>query len=135
MRLPSDMRELVVKKLEKLEPMELAAYADTRWHVRNAKPPSTCAAAATSELDSVQGVEELSDTVAAMAVSTKTRGNRNSRGGGRGGRSGGQHTGGDKQPPRRYVCFKHCKWGKKAWGCDDPENCKFSGNGEAGGHQ
>ena len=37
LRLPEDLREQVSKKIKRLDARELAEYADTRWHVRNAK--------------------------------------------------------------------------------------------------
>ena len=37
LRLPEDLREQVSKKIERLDARELAEYADTRWHVWNAK--------------------------------------------------------------------------------------------------
>ena len=37
LRLPEDLREQVSKKIKRLDARELAEYADTCWHVRNAK--------------------------------------------------------------------------------------------------
>ena len=37
LRLPEVLREQVSKKIERLDARELAEYANTRWHVRNAK--------------------------------------------------------------------------------------------------
>jgi len=41
LRLPADIRDAVAKKIEKLPAKELAEYADSRWHVRNSRPPPT----------------------------------------------------------------------------------------------
>jgi len=121
LRLPADMREVVVKKIDRLDAKELAAYADTRWYVRNAKPPTKGHVAVVEAVEQT-AVGDLTDAVAAIST-----GERNQRGGqgGRGGRGG--------QQGKKYVCFKHCKYGSRAYRCDDPKQCKFKGNVEARG--
>lgn len=122
LRLPSDLREQVAKKLDKLEAKELAEYADSRWHVRNSRPPPASTVAAVESAD----VEELAETVAAMSVGG---GGKNSR------RRRPDRKGKDRPPAKAYICQKHCRFGKDAWSCEDPKACTFlQGNGQAGGH-
>ena len=135
-RMPSDIRPMVAKKLDKLSAKELGEYADSLWHVRNAKKGqgSTVAAMPTAEDE----IKELTGAVAAMPAVNRGRGRGGRRGrgsgGGRtskGGRSGGQNAVEDQ---KLYVCLRHCRFGKEAYHCDDPSNCQFSGNEAAGGH-
>jgi len=119
LRLPSDIRDQVAKKIEKLGPKELAEYADSRWHVRNSQPPPTGTVAAVE-------VEALSEAVAAI----QTGGGKNSRRR-RPARQKGGETENRKQ--KAWFCLKHSRFGKEAWSCDDPRNCTYQGNAEAGG--
>jgi len=124
LRLPSDIRDQVAKKIQRLDAKELAEYADNRWHVRNARslPVGTSAAVVPPS----DGVEELTSSVAAISTSDQ--------GAGRGGRRRGGRRPSEKRPNKPYICFNHCKWGKKAWECGDVKNCTFQGNGSAGGN-
>ena len=54
MKLPEDLRDQVAKKIEQLDARQLAEYADTRWHVRNARRPPGKAVAAFSVSDDVE---------------------------------------------------------------------------------
>lgn len=121
LRLPADIRDMVAKKLDKLEAKELAEYADSRWHVRNARPPPSGTVAAVEYGE----VEEILETVAAMSLNTGKAGRR---------KRPVKKTSGDRQPARAYICQKHCRFGKDAWSCDDPKACTFQGNGPAGGN-
>ena len=130
LRMPADIRDQVSKKLEKLNAKELAEYADSRWHVRNSKPPTTCTVAAVKQ----QNIEDLVDAVAALPTGGQKNNQR--RRGGRGGRGGNNSSGGsggERQQAKAYVCMKHCRFGKEAWSCDDTRNCSFQGNAAAGG--
>ncbi len=136
LRLPMDIRDQVAKKMEELEARELAKYADTRWHVRNAKKPAPEAVAALQSAE--EQIEDLTGTVAALTVSGRGRGGPKSRGRGGGGNRGGRggRGGGGGRPAavkNPYICLRHCKFGDSAYHCDDPENCKWTGNGTAGG--
>ena len=122
LRMPADIRDQVAKKMEKLGAKELAEYADTRWHVRNSRPPTTCTVAAVKQAD----VDELAEAVAALPAGGQ-KNNRRRRPNNKGGNSGEKKTG------KAYVCMKHCRFGKEAWSCDDDRNCTFQGNGPAGG--
>ena len=130
-RMPQDIRHLVAKKLDKLPAKELGEYADSVWHVRNAKKHggATVATLQTAE----EAVEELTGAVAAMPAVSKGRGR-----GGKRGRGGGRGRGRGSGPGHvgsgfKYICLRHCKFGKDAYHCDDPEACQFSGNEAAGG--
>ena len=131
LRLPLDIQDQVAKKIEQVEPRELAAYADTRWYVRNAKKPAVAAAVQSAE----EAIEELTGTLAAMPSSGRGKHKRGPRGrgsrGGRGGRGGGaaKQPAGDRSV---YICLRHCQYGDGAFHCDDPSNCKYQGNGAAG---
>lgn len=99
LRLPSDIRDQVAKKLEKLSAKELAEYADSRWHVRNSRPPPVAMTAAVEPAS----IEDLSETVAAMSVGKASRRRR-----------GGKHAGADgRVESKPFVCLRHCKYGKR----------------------
>ena len=121
LKLPSDLREQVAKKLDKMEARELAEYADSRWHARNSRPPPSSAVAAVESAE----VEELSDTVAALSVGSGKNGRR---------RRPDKKGTGQRPSAKAYVCQKHYRFGKEAWSCDEPKVCTFlQGNGQAGG--
>ena len=121
LRMPADIRDQIAKKIEKLGAKELAEYADTRWHIRNSRPPATGVAAA---VQSPPAVEELTDAVAAI----NTGGQKNNRR-----RRREKQPGGEKPAGKAWFCFNHTRYGKGAWSCNDTKNCSFQGNGEAGG--
>jgi len=142
LKLPMDIRDAVAKKLEELDPRELARYADSRWHVRNSQKPPVASISAAE-----QAVEELTGAVAALPASARGRGSGGSknRGRGRGGRGAGRGRGGggngsggggnssghqDKPP---FICQRHRKFGQDAFHCDEPEYCTWTGNGAAAG--
>ena len=122
LRLPEDLREQVLKKLERLDARELAEYANACWHVQNTKPSGGKAVAA-------MGAAEETPTDApgaAAAVSAPAKGRR---GGNRGRKWTKAHGATGKQnPAHSCICFTHCKYGDKTWECADLDNCKFPGN-------
>ena len=124
LRMPSDIRDQVAKKIEKLEVKELAEYADSRWHVRNSRPPVTSAVAAVEPLN----VDALTEAVAAVSTGGGKNNRRNNNN-----RRGGKQKTGERDTGKAYICLKHCRFGKEAWSCDDQRNCSFQGNGGAGG--
>ena len=122
LRLPEDLREQVSKKIERLDARELAEYADTRWHVRNAKRSGGKTVAAV-------GAAEESSTDPPGAVAAVSAPAKSQRGGHRGGkRTQARGTANKQKPAHNYICFTHCKYGDKTWECADPDNCKFPGN-------
>lgn len=140
-RLPTDIRDQVAKKLEELDARDLAVYADSRYHARNAKKsPGQPVAAVGSSAE--EEIAELTGTLAAMPASgaakkqqgtgNKARGRGQSGSGGRGGGGGGT-AGRQTAVKSPYVCLRHCKFAERAYRCDDPDNCTWAGNGSAGG--
>ena len=120
LRLPSDIRDQVAKKMEKMGPKELGEYADNRWHIRNSRPPTTGVTAAVQP----PAVEELTEAVAAISTGGSKHNRR---------RKGGRQQPGEKPVVKTWFCFNHNRYGKSAWSCSDTKNCSFQGNGEAGG--
>lgn len=111
-RLPSDLRDRVAENISDLGPRELAVLADTLWIARNSKPKGGHVAAA--------AVEDLETTVAALAVSKP--GNKKRR-----------HfkKEKDKKPVEMesvVLCYNHRKFKEKAYSCQDPAQCQWSGN-------
>ena len=110
--IPTDIRDHVAAKLCTLAARELAEYADTLWHVRNARRSAgkTVMAVAAAAPDSG---EELEEVVAALNVQPKR-----------------------KQPKKKpakgtktkgTLCYKHKKFGDQAWQCADPTTCTWEG--------
>jgi len=133
-RIPADMRDHVQREAERLEPRELAAYADTIWQARNANRSDVLAAlpAAQQHVQAGDVVEDLSEAVAALNVgkgrsqhppAKKKWGKRppaaRQGGGGNSKQQGGK--GG-------VVCWRHLKFKENAWGCEDPNCYLFPGN-------
>lgn len=130
LKLPSDLRDAVGRRIADLTPAELAAFADQRWHSRNNVTPQSSGVPVAALLD--LSLDETAGSVAAVASQGKTC---------RGGRSkhGGPAPKGDKVPEKpkdvsSWMCLPHAKYGDKAYSCGDPKNCRHSGNGGAGSH-
>ena len=130
LKLPGNLRDLVAKKIERLDARELAEYADTCWNIRNSKkgPGKMVAAIEAAEVSDSDNGDPLSGAVAAVPL-------------GKGGNKKKKPQGrpcvppaANKQPATQFICFNHCRWGKEAWECGNPKHCKFEGNGRAGGH-
>ena len=71
LKLPGDLCDQVAKKMERLDALEQADYADTRWHVPNSKKAPNKIVVAVEPADSPNSVnggsgELLTDTVAAV---------------------------------------------------------------------
>ena len=123
--------------MTKLDAKELAEYADSRWHVRNARKPTSSVMAAVEDSSEV---DQLAETVAAMPGPSRRnkkpqKKNGGQHGGQHGGQQGGQQAGqsGGQHGKKQYFCRSHCRWGEKTWECADPKFCTFPGNGDAGG--
>ena len=122
LRLPEDLREQVSKKIKRLDARELAEYADTRWHVQNAKRSGGKPVAAVGAAE--EAPVKAPGVVAAVSAPAKGQ-----KGGHRGGkRTQAGSTTSKQKPAHNYIWFTHCKYGDKTWECADPDNCKFPGN-------
>ena len=122
LRLLEYLREQVSKKIGRLDARELAEYADTHWHMRNAK----CSGGKTIATVGAADETPVDAPGAVAAVTAPTKGQR---GGHRGGkRTQPRSTANKQKPAHNYICFTHCKYGDKTWECADPDNCKFPGN-------
>ena len=68
LKLPSDLRDQVAKKMERLDARELAEYADKRWHVRNSKkgPGKVVVAVEAAEVSDNESDDLLTGAVAAV---------------------------------------------------------------------
>jgi hypothetical protein len=129
-RLPDDIRSLVQTQAKVMECRPLAAFADQLWIARNSKKSMkpVMAVMETPRESLEERMAKLDGLVAAMAVSkpAKKGGRRPKKGSGGGGPAAG---GGEK---REYLCRRHAGFGDRAYRCDDPEYCAWSGNGSAG---
>jgi len=112
-KLPTDIRDHVAAKLCALAARELAEYADTLWHVRNARRSAgkTVMAVAAAAPDSG---EELEEAVAALNVQSKRKQPK-------------------KKPPKgnkakekaKELCWNHNRFGDRNWKCADPATCTW----------
>ena len=131
-RLPADLSDQVAPQFSKLDPQQLATYADTIWDARNAKKASVVASTVAPGETASQGeMDPLQEAIAALNINLK-KWNKNKgrggykgkgRGGGRGGGNGGQqgHKGG-------HLCSRHREFGDNAYKCEEPGTCTWSGN-------
>lgn len=110
-RLPSDMRDHVQHRAEAMTCQQLATFADTIWQSRNAKRGGMTAALPTQ----AQEVEELADTLAAVGLKKKFWPQPKKKGE----KKGGQET---------TLCWKHARFGKKAYECVDKGTCTWQEN-------
>jgi len=133
-RIPADMRDHVQKEAERLEPRQLAAFADTIWQARNASRSDVLAALPASQQQHVQPgevVEELTEAVAALNVGKgKQQGHGKKKWTKRTtARQSGHGASSQKQASKQgVVCWRHLKYKENAWGCEDPQCILFPGN-------
>ena len=120
LRLPSDIRDMVAKKMEKMDAKKLAEYADTRWHVRKSRPPPSTTVAAIDKQD----VEELAEAIAALPTSGGKQNHR---------KKPSKQGRGGKPAVKAWLCYNHNRYGKEAWSCSDDKKCSYQGNSAAGG--
>jgi len=111
-KLPTDIRDQVATKQCSLAARELAEYADTLWHVRNARRSAGKAVMAVAAAAPDSG-EELEEALAALNVQAKR-----------------------KQPKKKpakgnkakgNLCYKHKKFGDQAYQCADSATCSWEG--------
>ena len=122
-RLPADIRDLTAAKLSVMDARELAEFADTLWHVRNARKTSgkpVMAVDAEKKLD--DDVEELTSSIAAIGVDKKKKTHLKKGRATKGGQTAG------KNNNKKYLCWKHCKFGDQAWSCEDEQKCTWAEN-------
>jgi len=125
--LPADMRDHVQEGAEQLSYQQLAARADSIWQARRANRPATVAAVTEKESD-VSQVDpgELEQILAAVRFSKQqSRPRYNKKRGGQGGQQYQAPAGEDKT---KNLCWRHRKFGSKAFACEDPPTCQFSKN-------
>ena len=112
-KLPADIRDHVAEKLCSLAARELAEYADTLWHVRNARRSTSKSVMAVTAAAPDSG-EELEEAVAALNVQSKRKQPK-------------------KKPPKgnkakekaKELCWNHNRFGDRAWKCADPATCAW----------
>jgi len=132
--LPADMRDHVQQGAELLSYQQLAARADSIWQSRQASRPGVVAAVKPpGDSQEHVDVEHLEQVLAAVRFSkqpsqstnkpSSNQGPHNNNKGNRGGQGSTQ-----KQPPSVMVCYRHLRYGKKAYSCADPATCQFSKN-------
>ena len=133
-RLPDDLRTHVAPHAKTMESRQLAAHADQLWFARNSKRAAKpVAVVADPTLELASKVDELAGVVAALKTAQQPkRGNR--RGGGRGsGRGGGGGRGGrGGGGGGGVICWRHETYKERAYKCEDPGRCTWSGNAHAG---
>ena len=113
LKLPADMQETVGRHLKDLNPMQLAEYADQRWHIKKASKQTMAAAVAAIELLNISDGE---NTVAAIGKQSN---------------KGKQQK--KKEPTkRRYLCLNHTRWMANTRNCADPDNCQWTENNKSG---
>lgn len=130
-RLPDSIRALVQTQARLLDSRPLAAYADQLWIAHHAKPAGRPVMAVTSAAgEAVDEDEDLEGAVAALALSRQPRKKpaaKKRRGGGGG---GSQPAAGREKA--KWLCYRHQQFRERAYRCDDPERCSWSGNEKAG---
>lgn len=133
-RLPSDIADHVAAKAKKLSSRELAAFADNLWLARNARGGQHhVMAAVRKEPAGDEGEEDVLEAVAAMRLQrqpqkkkrTWKRGGGSQHGGGQ--QNGGHNDGGQPRKPN-WICWRHMNYKDKAFSCDNPGKCSYSGN-------
>lgn len=131
-RLPADIRDQVAVHMAAMPSRELAVYADNLWFARNAKKGDGTVAATVEPAVDVPDTQE-GDLVAAvkqlLAKDVPSRGKSQGRGrGGRGGRGGHGGGYGGQRRAKNYLCYRHAEFGEKAYRCEEPQRCAWSGN-------
>ena len=97
LRLLEYLREQVSKKIGRLDARELAEYADTHWHMRNAK----CSGGKT--IATVGAADETPGAVAAVTAPAEGQQGRH-----RGGKRAQPRSTANKQKPaHNFICFTH----------------------------
>lgn len=126
-RLPDDLKILVAPLAKTMESRPLAAYADQLWIARNSKKAAKpVAMVADPSLELASKVDELAGVVAAMRTAQPPK--RPNKRAGRGGRGG--HGGGSGES--KFVCWRHELYKERAFKCEEPGRCTWSGNCPAG---
>lgn len=128
-RLPDDIRSLVQTQAKTMDCRPLAAFADQLWIARNSrKSGRPVMAVAEQQAEWTEKLAALEGVVAALSVSKQGRKRQPTKKGGNNG--GGQAAGGGEK--REYLCRRHAGYGDRAFKCDDPKYCTWSGNEPAG---
>ena len=121
-RMPKEISDHLARKLRSKTSRELAALADQLWMARNARRSTYKAVAAVTPLEEDDDeLADLTNTVAALNT------------GGKGKYKGkGQAKDKPKQKSPTFVdlkiCSTHHRYGDKAFRCQDPNTCQWSGN-------
>ena len=115
-RLPSDIRDHVSAQSKTLNSRELGSFADELWFARNSRGGHQVMAV--TDIDSNE-VEEITEVVVAIKFQPKKKGG--------GGFSSKKESGGGEQK-KKWLCWRHATFRDKAYSCDSPKHCQFSGN-------
>jgi len=125
-RLPDDIRSLVQTQAKAMECRPLAAFADQLWIARNSRKSAKPVMAVAEQQEVwAERMGKLEGLVAALSAAKPAKKKWNKKG-----NSGGTAASGAGK--KEYLCRRHAGFGERAFRCDDPEYCSWSGNGPAG---
>jgi len=129
-RLPADMRDHVQRGAEVLSYQQLAARADEIWQARRANAAKAVAAVMEPGEQSAVDPAELEQVLAAVRFVRQQpkKGGRQQRTGGGGAPPTGGSGGGQDGGQRKQLCWRHEKFGARAYKCESASTCQFTKN-------
>jgi len=128
-RLPADMRDHVQRGAEVLSFQQLAARADEIWQARRANAAKAVAAVVEPGEQSAVDPAELEQVLAAVRfVRQQKKGGRQQRTGGGGAPPSGGSGGGQDGGQKKQLCWRHERFGARAYKCESASTCQFTKN-------